>query len=69
MMLSRLGTLIGAVHVMISCLRLIAFMYNRQQKWLTERSLPDLSLLRRLMRLGPQRVGHGVGRQGKYTPW
>lgn len=61
------GTVIGAVHVLMSCLRLVAFMYNRQQKWLTEERLPDLTLLRRMLRLGPQRVGDGTGRQGAAT--
>lgn len=45
------------VHLVISCLRLVAFMYNRQQKWLFERKLPDLTFLRRLLRLDLERTG------------
>lgn len=56
--------MIGAAHVVISCLRLVAFMYNRQQKWLYEEDLPDLALLRRLLRLGPQRVGEDISSRG-----
>lgn len=54
----------GAAHVVISCLRLVAFMYNRQQKWLYEQNLPDLALLRRFLRLGPQRVGEDISSRG-----
>lgn len=53
------------MHVVISCLRLVAFMYNRQQKWLYEQRLPDLEFLRRLLGLGPQRVGEEMRRRGE----
>lgn len=56
--------MLGAAHVVISCLRLVAFMYNRQQKWLYEQNLPDLAMLRRVLRLGPQRVGEDVSPRG-----
>ncbi|CAM9163056.1 unnamed protein product, partial [Ectocarpus sp. 6 AP-2014] len=59
------GTVLGAAHVVISCLRLVAFMYNRQQKWLYEQNLPDLAMLRRVLRLGPQRVGEDVSPRGQ----
>lgn len=63
--LGRVSTVvIGAGHVLISCLRLVAFMYNRQQKWLMEQRLPDLTFLRRVLRLGPQRVGKHVAHLG-----
>ena len=66
--LGRMSTvLIGAGHVLISCLRLVAFMYNRQQKWLMEQRLPDLTFLRHVLRLGPQRVGKDVAHPG--TLW
>lgn len=55
--LGSIGTAFGGVHLVISLLRLVAFMYNRQQKWLTEDRLPDLKLLRRMFGLGPPRLG------------
>lgn len=61
---NRAGTAIGAVHVVVSCLRVVAFMYNRQQKWLYEQRLPDLVLLRRLLGLGPRSAGEDVSRRG-----
>lgn len=57
---------IGAGHVLISCLRLVAFMYNRQQKWLMEQRLPDLTFLRRVLRLAPLHVGKDVAHPGMW---
>ena len=64
----RIGTIFGIGHVIISCLRLVAYMYNRQQKWLTEHKLPDLAVLRRVLRLGPGQIGDSSGvRTGMFT--
>lgn len=63
--LGRMSTVvIGAGHVLISCLRLVAFMYNRQQKWLMEQRLPDLTFLRRVLRLSPLGGGKDVAHPG-----
>ncbi|CAN0165193.1 unnamed protein product, partial [Scytosiphon promiscuus] len=62
------GTAIGVGHLVISCLRLVAFMYNRQQKWLFERRLPDLTFLRGLLRLDPEGAGHTRRGAKKNTP-
>lgn len=66
---NSIGTAFGVFHVVISCLRVVAFMYNRQQKWLTEERLPDLTLLRSMLGLGPPRVGDisGVTQRGAGT--
>lgn len=53
------------MHVIVSCLRVVAFMYNRQQKWLYEQQLPDLVLLRRVLGLGPRSVGEDISRRGE----